>query len=229
MEQLTPKVDVVRRDNGDLILTSGYSLDEVAPNLATLMIEQAKGNPNRPIIVEKNSAGQFEPMTYGEAHEQAMGIASYLLDQGAGVHQPVMILSGASRAHFVVQMGACYAGVPVVPVSTSYTSVEAAFPKFESVFSKTQPAFLFAENPKAIEAAVLGTDIDLDGVECWSVEEGRLAGEPVKALKAITRQVNEAAVSNAIEALTHDTVAKYMFTSGSTGMPKGVILSLIHI
>ena len=45
-----------------------------------------------------------------------MGIATYLLDQEAGVDQPVMILSGASRAHFVVQMGACYAGVPVVPV-----------------------------------------------------------------------------------------------------------------
>ncbi|MEL0316197.1 MAG: AMP-binding protein, partial [Halieaceae bacterium] len=109
------------------------------------------------------------------------------------------------------------------PVSTSYTSVEAAFPKFEAVFNKTQPAFLFAENPKAIEAAVLGTDIDLDSVECWSVNEGLLAGHSVIALEVITRQVNEAAVANAIEALTHDTVAKYMFTSGSTGMPKGVI------
>ena len=223
MQSLTPKVDIVRRDNGELILTSGYGLGEVPPNLATLMTEQATRNPDRPIIVEKNAAEQFEPMTYGEAHEQAMGIATYLLDQGAGVHQPVMILSGASRAHFVVQMGACYAGVPVIPVSTSYTSVEAAFPKFESVFNKTRPAFLFAENPKAVEAAVLGTEIDLDGVECWSVNEGLLAGQPVTALEVITRQVNEAAVSNAIQALTHDTVAKYMFTSGSTGMPKGVI------
>jgi feruloyl-CoA synthase len=223
MQSLTPKVDIVRRDNGELILTSGYGLGEVPPNLATLMTEQATKNPDRPIIVEKNAAEQFEPMTYGEAHEQAMGIATYLLDQGAGVHQPVMILSGASRAHFVVQMGACYAGVPVIPVSTSYTSVEAAFPKFESVFNKTRPAFLFAENPKAVEAAVLGTEIDLDGVECWSVDEGLLAGQPVTALEVITRQVNEAAVSNAIQALTHDTVAKYMFTSGSTGMPKGVI------
>jgi len=223
MQSLTPKVDMVRRDNGELILTSGYGLGEVPPNLATLMTEQATRNPDRPIIVEKNAAEQFEPMTYGEAHEQAMGIATYLLDQGAGVNQPVMILSGASRAHFVVQMGACYAGVPVIPVSTSYTSVEAAFPKFESVFNKTRPAFLFAENPKAVEAAVLGTEIDLDGVECWSVNEGLLAGQPVIALEVITRQVNEAAVSNAIQALTHDTVAKYMFTSGSTGMPKGVI------
>ena len=223
MQSLTPKVDIVRRDNGELILTSGYGLGEVPSNLATLMTEQATRDPDRPIIVEKNAAEQFEPMTYGEAHEQAMGIATYLLDQGAGVNQPVMILSGASRAHFVVQMGACYAGVPVIPVSTSYTSVEAAFPKFESVFNKTRPAFLFAENPKAVEAAVLGTEIDLDGVECWSVNEGLLAGQPVIALEVITRQVNEAAVSNAIQALTHDTVAKYMFTSGSTGMPKGVI------
>ena len=223
MQSLAPKVEMVRRDNGELILTSGYGLGEVPPNLATLMTEQAARNPDRPIVVEKNGAGQFEPMTYGEAHEQAMGIATYLLDQGAGVHQPVMILSGASRAHFVVQMGACYAGVPVIPVSTSYTSVEAAFPKFESVFRKTQPAFLFAENLQAIEAAVFGTGIDLDGVECWSVNEGLLAGQPVTALEVITRQVNEAAVANAIQALTHDTVAKYMFTSGSTGMPKGVI------
>ena len=223
MEQLTPKVDVVRRGNGELILTSGYALGEVPQNLATLMIEQARQNPDRPIIVEKTGAGQFEPITYGEAHEQAMGIATYLLDQGAGVNQPVMILSGASRAHFVVQMGACYAGVPVIPVSTSYTSVEAAFPKFESVFSKTQPAFLFVENPSAIERAVLGTDVDLDGVECWSVNNSLLAGKPVIALEVITRQANEAAVANAIQALTHDTVAKYMFTSGSTGMPKGVI------
>ena len=223
MQSLAPKVEMVRRDNGELILTSGYGLGEVPPNLATLMTEQATRNPDRPIVVEKNGAGQFEPITYGEAHEQAMGIATYLLDRGAGVHQPVMILSGASRAHFVVQMGACYAGVPVIPVSTSYTSVEAAFPKFESVFRKTRPAFLFAENPRAIEAAVLGTEIDLNGVECWSVNEGLVAGQPVIALEVITRQINESTVANAIQALTHETVAKYMFTSGSTGMPKGVI------
>ena len=223
MQSLTPKVEVIRRSNGELILTSGYTLGEVPINLATLMTEQARRNPDRPIIVEKNAAGQFEPMTYDEAHQQAMGIATYLLDREAGVDQPVMILSGASRAHFVVQMGACYAGVPVVPVSISYTTISAAFPKFEAVFNKTQPAFLFAENPKAVESAIAGADIDLHDVECWSVEEGRLAAEPVKALNAITRQFNEAVVSNAIEALTHDTVAKYMFTSGSTGMPKGVI------
>ena len=50
-----------------------------------------------------------------------------------------------------------------------------------------------------------------------------MAGKPVKPLNAITRQVKDAAVATAIQALTHDTVAKYMFTSGSTGMPKGVI------
>ena len=144
MQSLAPKVEVIRRSNGELILTSGYALGEVPINLATLMTEQARRNPDRPIIAEKNAAGQFEPVTYGEAHQQAMGIATYLIDQEAGVDQPVMILSGASRAHFVVQMGACYAGVPVVPVSTSYTSVAAAFPKFEAVFNKTQPAFLFA-------------------------------------------------------------------------------------
>ena len=77
MQSLAPKVDMVRRDNGELILTSGYGLGEVPPNLATLMIEQARRNPDRPIIVEKNGAGRFEPMTYGEAHEQAMGIATY--------------------------------------------------------------------------------------------------------------------------------------------------------
>ena len=66
MQSLTPKVDMVRRDNGELILTSGYGLGEVPPNLATLMTEQATRDPDRPIIVEKNAAEQFEPMTYGE-------------------------------------------------------------------------------------------------------------------------------------------------------------------
>ena len=58
---------MVRRDNGELILTSGYGLGGPS-NLATLMTEQATRNPDRPIIVEKNAAGQFEPLSYGEAH-----------------------------------------------------------------------------------------------------------------------------------------------------------------
>jgi len=220
---MEPNLKIERRENGELILTSGYALGGMSQSLAQVMVEQVEIHPDRSLICEKSSAGLFESLSYGDAHRRAMGVATYLLAQGANEQTPLMILSGASRAHFIVQLGALYAQVPVVPVSISYTTVAAAFPKFEAVFDKTRPKYLFAEAFELHEEALSASGIDLNAVSLWSVAQGEIVGREVTQLDSLLALVDEAAVEASIQAITHSTVAKYMFTSGSTGMPKGVI------
>lgn len=208
-----PLVNVRKGDNGELILTSGYEVKPTAANLAELFLEQSIKHEQRTLLADKNQAGVYEALTYGEVRRQAMSVASWLLNEGAGPETPLLILSGASKNHLAITLGAMLAKVPTVPASMSYSTVPAAFPKLNAIIEKTNPRFFFSDDFTAQRAALDSMDLSSRNIRYLDSRD----------MSSLTSDVESDQLQSVITSITPDTVHKYMFTSGSTGNPKGVI------
>lgn len=217
--QPVPRVRVEQRANGELRLTSGYDPFPMEQSLVKLFLKQAARQPDVTLIAEKNTAGEFEEFSYGQVRDRAFAIATWLLGWGGGQDTPMMILSGASVDHLVVGLGAMIARVPCSPVSLSYSTVPAAYPKLRAVFDKVRPEFVFSTDYGLQARALEATGIANEEVTFIGGGDGLRA----LPLSEIEQRTDQQKVNASIAAITHDTVTRYMFTSGSTGEPKGVI------
>lgn len=216
------KVEVEHREDGSIILRNPHPLRGVPENLIAPFRRWAVEAPDRVWLGMRRPAkegfGEWELLTYKDAERKISAIAQALLDRGLGQKTPLMILSGNSIEHALITYGAMLAGVPVAPVSPSYSTISSAFDKLEYIFELIEPKMIFMQSGAPFERA-LGS-LNLEGIELVSVD-----GSHGTRFADLLATVPGQAVEDAYSRLNDDTVAKYMLTSGSTGMPKAVIMT----
>lgn len=216
------KVEVERRPDGSVILRNPHPLRDVPENLIAPFRRWAKEAPDRAWLGMRKQAtqglGDWEILTYAEAERRIAAIAQSLLDRGLGQSTPLMILSGNSIEHALITYGAMLARVPVAPVSPSYSTISGAFDKLQYVFDLIEPRMIFMQTGAPYERA-LGS-LNLDGIELVSVD-----GSHGTRFADLVATSPGRAVEESYAKLDGDLVAKYMLTSGSTGMPKAVIMT----
>jgi feruloyl-CoA synthase len=204
-------VEVERRADGCVVLRSPHSLGEFPAKLTEKLDYWASVAPDRVFLAQRDGGGAWEKITYAEVREGARRVAQSLLDRGLSPERPVVVLSGNDIAHALIELGAMYAGVPYAPVSPAYSLMSTDFSKLKSIMSLLTPGLVYASLEgafsKAIEAAV-PPDAELVFKDTFHHLEQNKAG---------------AAVDHAHSRVTPDTIAKFLFTSGSTGVPKAVI------
>ncbi len=224
LPQKPPLIDVTRKPDGTVYLRSKHPLGEMHRSVVHLLEARAAAHPERRLLAERTplpdgKLGAWRFITYGEADARAAAVAEALLARGFGETTPLMILSGNSIAHAVMMLGAMKARVPVAPVSVAYSLMSGDHGKLRHVFELTRPRMIFAEQGPFYARAL--NALALDGVEVATVLP--IPDRKTTSFADLIATQPTGMVAQSVERIHHGTVAKYLFTSGSTGMPKGVI------
>ncbi|MDB5570951.1 MAG: feruloyl-CoA synthase [Hyphomicrobiales bacterium] len=207
------------RADGARIVRNVYPLDPYPTKLTQRLEHWASVAPDRVWLAAREN-GQWRRITYAQALASVRRIASAILARGLSAERPLMILSGNDLDHALLGMGAMYAGCAYAPISPAYSLVSSDHGKLKYIIELMTPGMIFVADgapfARAIENAV-PADVEL------VVGKNPPAGRPSTPFSDLLATAETPAVDAAHEAVGPGTIAKFLFTSGSTGMPKAVI------
>ncbi|MFC6582926.1 AMP-binding protein [Sulfitobacter aestuariivivens] len=204
------------RADGSIILRSRYEIGPVARCTGDWLDLWAAEAPDRVFLAERAGAGWRE-VTYGVALQHVKAIARHLLARDLGPERPIMILSGNGVDHGLLTLAAQYVGIPTVPVAEQYSLIPAAHARLSYAARLTTPGLVFAADGGQY-ADALALDV-FAGVEKLTSAAGPVGTTPFADLLVET----STDIGPAAAAVGPETLAKVLFTSGSTSDPKGVL------
>jgi feruloyl-CoA synthase len=174
----------------------------------------------RRVKLADGSTGDWRHVSYAQAWATARSIAQGLVNRGLNAERPVVILSENDLEHALLALGCIVAGVPFVPTSPPYSLISQDYDKLKHVLRTVTPGLVFAADGarygKAI-AATVGADTEV------VLTEGQVEGRATTRFADLAATPATAAVDAAMAATGPDTIVKFLFTSGSTKLPKAVI------
>jgi len=215
---LPHKVIRTDREDGTILLASAHPLGPVVRRTGDWLHRWAGEAPDRIFLAERSGAG-WRSESYAAALQKVRALAASLLARGLGADTPILILSGNGVDHGLLALAGQYAGIPTVPVAEQYSLIHGAHGRLRHAVELVRPAMAYT-----IDARQYGEALDLDCFDGIEIVASHPHGRPgVTAFETLLRGDGSVDLDAAFDAVTPDTVAKILMTSGSTSSPKGVL------
>ncbi len=209
-----------REQSGVIHIRTAQVLPPYHATLSEPLEHWAKAAPDRTFLAQRDADDRWRKLSYAEVLATTRRIGAALLRRGLSPERPIAVISGNSIEHALLALAAMHVGIPYAPISAAYSLLSSDFGKLRAILDLLTPGMVLANDGSPFAPALYQTvpdDIEL------VVARNPLGDRPVTLFDDLIGEEDAAGVAGARAKVTTDTTAKFLFTSGSTGNPKGVI------
>jgi feruloyl-CoA synthase len=209
-----------RRADGVILVHADEPLEEYPRVLTERLIHWSRIAPDRALAAKRNADGKWRFLTYADALRKVRSIGQAFLDRGLSPHRPVAILSENDLDHLLLMFAGQHVGVPTASIAPAYSLLSTDFAKLKHVMRILTPGMVFVSNSTRYRRALETVVADEIEIVC---AEGIFADRKSISFDDLGSTAATSAVDAAHASISPDGIAKFLFSSGSTGLPKAVI------
>ncbi|MFF1304924.1 AMP-dependent synthetase/ligase [Streptomyces sp. NPDC058307] len=184
-------------------------------SLADLPFDNAEAAPEQRVMSRRTDDGRWVDITAAEFARQVLAVAKGLISEGLMPGDRVAIMARTTYEWTLLDFASWAAGLVTVPIYPTSSVFQTRF-----ILQDSGAVALVTET--AAQAAALGPELSRlpDLRHMWIMEKGH-----VERLGELGQAVPEQEIGVRRGMLGPGTVATVVYTSGTTGRPKGCVLS----
>ncbi len=214
------RVERLPHPSGGFVLRSPEALLPPVRCVGEWLERWARETPDAPAFAEPAAGGGWVTLDWRALRQRVGAVAQAVLDLELPAGGPIVVLSDNSLDHLVLLLAGMHVGRAVCTVSSGYCRLAGGdFGRIHGILETLRPALLYAHDAATYGQAI--KDAPVNARLVFSHGAGGHAG--ALSFDALAATPEGPAVMRAFAAITPDTHAKYLLTSGSTGHPKVVI------
>ena len=207
------------RPDGSFVLRHPEPLQAHARCVGEWLEHWAATTPDAPFLAERDCPDAWRRLSYAQTRANVGRIAQALLDLRLPAGQPVVVLSENAIDHALLMLACLHVGRAVCTVSSAYSRLASDHSKLHAMLDALGPCLVYASH-----ASVYGKAAQTwpgQALRVFSQGASEIAG--AMPFSELLDTAETAAVHHAALAVQPGDHAKYLLTSGSTGVPKVVI------